>query len=291
MPSQTDSCETVVCGGLQVKFRRAGAGSALVLVHGLLGYSFSWRNAIPILARHRQVFAPDMPGAGFSECRRDLDCRLASAADRLLAFLDAISIDSCDLVGSSHGGATAAILAGLSPSRVRSLVLVSPANPRSRIGRRRLAALKTPALSMVFPAAARAFRPLHGYFVRRMWGDPRRISAETLEGYAKPLMRPGVFEHAVRIVGSWRADMEEFQAALSKISVPTLIVWGSKDRVVDPASAELLKQNLNNAQITIMEGAGHLPYEECPEEFCQLVQAFLRINSAPAVELNDPHER
>jgi pimeloyl-ACP methyl ester carboxylesterase len=74
-----------------------------------------------------------MPGAGFSECRADLDFRLISAARRLLAFLDAAGIGACDLVGSSYGGSTAMMLAGLVRSRIRSLVLVSPANPWSRI--------------------------------------------------------------------------------------------------------------------------------------------------------------
>src|SRR5581483_8207620 len=103
---QESSQECLISDGLRIKFRRSGAGPTLVLVHGLLGYSFSWRNVIPVLSRKWQVFAPDMPGAGFSDCRLDLDCRLSSAADRLLKFFDVVGIDCCDLVGSSYGGAT-----------------------------------------------------------------------------------------------------------------------------------------------------------------------------------------
>jgi len=111
--------DSIRVDGLQVRFWRAGTGPALVLMHGLLGYSFSWRHVIPILARNREVFAPDMPGSGFSECDPGLDCRLSSTAQRLLGFLDATGVASCDLVGSSYGGATAMILAALAPSRVR----------------------------------------------------------------------------------------------------------------------------------------------------------------------------
>src|SRR6185437_4638772 len=152
---------SVLADGLLIRFWRAGAGPALVLVHGLLGYSFSWRGVIPALAHKNEVFAVDMPGAGFSECRAVLDFRLAGAARRLLAFLDAAGSDSCDLVGSSYGGSTAVMLAGLAPSRVRSLVLVSPANPWSKIGRKRLAVLKNPLVAFLFPTAARLARPLH----------------------------------------------------------------------------------------------------------------------------------
>lgn len=267
----------VQADGLRMRFWRAGSGPALILVHGLLGYSFSWRGVVPLLSQDREVFVPDMPGAGFSECRADLDCQLMGTARRLLAFLDTMGIRSCDLVGSSYGGATAIMLAGLVPSRIRSLVLVSPANPWSTIGRRRLALLRNPVAALLFPIMARAMHPMHRYFVRRMWGDPRLITTETLNGYIRPLVRPGVFEHAVKIVRTWHADMRELESALPKIGgIPTFLVWGTKDHVVDPLSAELLAKHLPGATLSVMRGAGHLPYEESPEEFCRIVQRFLR---------------
>jgi pimeloyl-ACP methyl ester carboxylesterase len=245
-------------------------------VHGLLGYSFGWRRVIPILARNRALFAPDMPGAGFSECRRDLDCRLAASARRLGSFLDAAQITVCDLVGSSYGGATALMLASEEPGRIRRLVLVSPVNPWSKIGRKRLLILGNPVIARLFPTLARAASPIHPYFVRRMWADPRRISAETLRGYLRPLIRPGVLEHAVKIVCRWKADMRELASALTKIrETPTLLVWGSQDRAVDIRSAPLLADCFRHATVQTIEGAGHIPYEETPEEFCRIVEEFL----------------
>jgi len=262
--------------GLKVRFWRAGSGPAVVLLHGLLGYSFSWRHAIPILARNATVFAPDMPGAGFSDCGSNLDCRLSSAAARVLGFMDAVEISSCDLVGSSYGGTKAAIVAGLAPSRVRSLILVSPANPWSRNGRMRLKVLQNPAVAWMFPKFARPMRGLHSYFVRRMYGDPSKITAETLQGYARPLGMPGRFEHAVKIVRTWNEDMGQLEGILLRIStVPTLLVWGSKDRVVDLESAEYLGQHFQSVRTVVIPRAGHLPYEECPEEFCRIVTDFL----------------
>jgi pimeloyl-ACP methyl ester carboxylesterase len=273
-PAISDRC--VQADGVRIQFWQAGLGPAAVLVHGLLGYSFSWRGVITSLAQDRQVFAPDMPGAGFSECRADLDCSLLGAARRLLGFMDAAGIQSCDLIGSSYGGATAIILAGLIPSRIRSLVLVSPANPWSRVGRKRLALLRNPIIALLFPKVARAVHPVHRYFVRRMWGNPRLVTAETLDGYIRPLLQPGIFEHAVKTVRTWHADMRELEAALPKIAhVPTLLLWGSKDRVVDPASAERMAKHLPGARVVSLKGAGHLPYEECAEEFCRTVLDFL----------------
>jgi pimeloyl-ACP methyl ester carboxylesterase len=266
----------VQADGLRIRFWHAGSGPALVLIHGLLGYSFSWRRVIPNLAQDWEVFAPDMPGTGFSECRADLDCRLMGAAQRLLAFLDAAGIPACDLVGSSYGASTAIMLAGLIRSRIRSLLLISPANPWSSIGRKRVALLGNPAIALLFPKVARAVHPMHRYFVRRMWGDPKRVTAETLDGYIRPLIRPGIFEHAIKIVRTWHADMDQLESALPKIAgIPTLLVWGDKDRVVDPASAEPMAEHLPSARLAILQEAGHLPYEEYPEEFCRIVQEFL----------------
>jgi pimeloyl-ACP methyl ester carboxylesterase len=269
---------------VSVRFLHAGRGPALVLVHGLLGYSHNWQSAIPILGQSREVFAPDMPGAGFSDCPRGLDALLVAAAQRLSRFLDTVGISRFDLVGSSYGGATALRLAALEPSRVRSLVLVSPANPWSRIGRKRLAALALPGVGVLFPSISRRVRFLHAYFVRRMYGDPARVTAETLYSYSLPLVRPGVFEHAVKIAQNWRSDMAELRREMPKAAeVPTLVLWGSKDRLVDPASAENIVRNFRISETRVIAGAGHLPYEEVPEQFCKPVLEFLNIHSPAQV--------
>jgi pimeloyl-ACP methyl ester carboxylesterase len=222
----------------------------------------------------------DMPGSGFSDCDRTLDCRLRAAAERLLKFMDAVGISSCDLVGSSYGGTTALMAASLAPARIRTLVLVSPANPWSKIGRKRLGLLKIPLVATIFPPAARICAPLNVFSLSRMFGDSRRMPADTIRGYSLVLARRGVLEHAVKIVRMWPADMQEFEAALPSVGgIPALLLWGSIDRVVDSGSAELLRQRFHAAETAVIEGAGHLPYEERPEEFGRIVLGFLSKHS------------
>jgi pimeloyl-ACP methyl ester carboxylesterase len=262
--------------GLRVAFQRTGSGPALVLVHGLLGYSFSWRLATPFLAVDREVFAVDMPGAGLSDCNSCLDCTLKATAQRLLSFLDALGIGRCDLVGSSYGGATVAMAAALAHTRVRTLVLVSPANPWSKIGKKRLAILTNPFIAGLFAEVGRAFPPLYRYSVRHMYADGSRVAEETLRGYGIPLARKGVLQHAVRITQTWHTDMRELAAALTRIAdIPVLLVWGSEDRVVDTASAGPLARHFQRVETVTIEDAGHLPYEERPEEFSRMVLKFL----------------
>ena len=80
--SGSPAVEWTKVNGLRIRFAHAGSGPALVLVHGLLGYSFSWRQVIPSFAEHFEVFALDLPGSGFSDCDPTLDCHLLSAAKR-----------------------------------------------------------------------------------------------------------------------------------------------------------------------------------------------------------------
>ena len=139
-------------------------------------------------------------------------------------------------------------------------------------------------MAYAFPKFARPLRILHSYFVRRMYGDPQRIASGTFEGYARALGLPGRFEHAVKIVKTWSEGMRDLEAALPRIAhIPTLLVWGSKDRLVDPSSAERLGQHFKDVRLEVIPGAGHLPQEECSEEFCRIVADFLaRVSSQPA---------
>src|SRR5271163_4610846 len=93
--------------GLSCRYQRAGSGPALLLVHGLMGYSFSWRYAIPVLAQQATVYALDLPGTGLSDHSSDLDCSFRASAQRVLDFMDQAGIEHCDLLGTSHGGALA----------------------------------------------------------------------------------------------------------------------------------------------------------------------------------------
>ena len=124
-----------------MRYLRAGSGPALILLHGLLGYSFSWRFAMPALAPYATVYAPDMMGAGFSDRPAGIDHTMRGTAQRLLRFVAGLGVSSLDLLGTSHGGAVAMFAAaqcldGSSRLRLRRLVLVDPVNPYSAHGRR-----------------------------------------------------------------------------------------------------------------------------------------------------------
>lgn len=272
-----------VLDGHRMRYLCGGSCPPLLLLHGLLGYSFSWRFALPLLAEKATVYAVDMPGVGFSDRPPDASGSLRAQAERLLRFMDGVGIASCDLLGTSHGGAVAMMAATLAPERVRSLILVAPVNPWSAHGRRLARLLGSAPVSWLLLRCEPLLGLVHDILLRRLYGDPRRISPGTLAGYSAPFRIPGTLNYGLGIVRSWNRDLEELESALPRIAdIPTLLLWGSKDRAVNPASAELLRQQFRDCQLEVFDGVGHLPYEEVPETFNSSVIAFLARDFGPA---------
>ena len=272
--------------GARMRYVRAGSGRALILLHGLLGYSFSWRYTMPALAPYATVYAPDMMGAGFSDRPIGIDHSMRGTAKRLLRFIAELGITSFDLLGTSHGGAVAMVaaaecLSGDTGLHLRRLVLVAPVNPYSAHGRNLAPFFGTPQGATLFRVAIARMSFLFPYWHARMYGDRRRIPPGTLEGYMAPLAKPGLFEHALSIVRTWTQDLRELETTLPKLaSIPTLLMWGSNDTAVYASSAEPLAKVFRNSKSIIFPGIGHLPYEECPEEFNQALIEFLTHEAA-----------
>ncbi len=278
-PPAVEECWATI-DGARMRYLRAGSGPPLLLLHGLMGYSFSWRFAMPVLAQYATVVAPDLLGAGFSDRPADLDVTLRAQADRLLQFVDQMSWTSFDLLGTSHGGAVAMMLAALSVERsdprLQKLILVAPANPYSSRGRWLGHALGSRLGQFLFLNTAARPVSFQNMWVRRLFGDKRKIPADTMAGYRAPTRMPGLFESGLRIAKTWNQEMHALQSVLPAIGrYPTLLIWGSEDRAVWPESAKALARHFPHSKLVIMPGVGHLPYEEAQTEFNRLVVEFL----------------
>ncbi len=274
--------------GGRMRYLKAGSGRALILIHGLMGYSFSWRFTIPALAPHATVYAIDNLGAGFSRAAEGMDCTMRATAERVLQFADAVGIGDFDLLGTSHGGGVAIMVAAIcaeecterraeqKDSRLQRLILVAPVNPWSPHGKRLAPFVGSAFGSLLFLSAFERWPALHDLGLRRLFGDGSKIPPDSLEGYRIPLLKNHVLRHAARIVRNWTADLAELETALPKIrDCPTLLIWGTKDRAVHCESAEPLRRNFRDARLVAFKGVGHLPYEEAPEDFNHALVAFL----------------
>ncbi|HEY6766137.1 MAG TPA: alpha/beta hydrolase [Candidatus Sulfotelmatobacter sp.] len=279
--------------GARMRYLRAGSGPALVLVHGLLGYSFSWRYVMPALAPYFTVYAPDMLGAGFSDRAPSLDYSMSAVARRLVHFVTNLNIASStfDLLGTSHGG-TVAIMAAAdclhvdSTVRVRRLVLVAPANPFSAHGRRRASFFGSSLGASLFRHSIARMPFLFRFGHRRLYATPRNIPEDALEGYMAQLAVPGLFEHALQIVRTWTRDLKRLEDLLPSLgTIPTLLVWGADDPAVYASSAEPLSKYFLHSKTVVFPHVGHLPYEECPADFNRVLLEFLKPEPTSAVEI------
>ncbi|MFI5114367.1 MAG: alpha/beta fold hydrolase [Terriglobales bacterium] len=266
--------------GGRMRYLKAGSGPALILVHGLMGYSFSWRFTIPALAPHATVYAIDNLGAGLSTSPAGMNCSLRASAERVLAFADALGIASFDLLGTSHGGAVvimaAAICAERRDARLKRLVLVAPVNPWSPHGKWLAPFLGGPLGSFLFRHTIERWRFLDSLWLRRLFGDGAKIPPDSLEGYRVPVRTNHGFRYGRRILQTWTADLAELEQALPAIrDYPALLMWGTRDRAVSVKSAEPLRSNFRDAKLVVFKGVGHLAYEEATEEFNRALIEFL----------------
>lgn len=252
-----------------------GTGPPLVLLHGFAASTFTWRFVIDHLASARRVVAFDRPGFGRSpEPSPDIDPHpytVDGGARTTLALLDALGLDEATIIGHSAGGTIAVLVALLHPERVKGLVLIAPAlddrGPpppvvafaRSRIGR------------TVGPAILRTAAPLIARGLRRAVNDPRLVDQSMRSGYRTPMQGR---EHVLWEM-TQRYAPHGLGPRLAQVAAPTLVITGDSDRIVRPATSERAARTVPGAELVVVEGCGHLPHEERPDEAVRAIEAFL----------------
>ncbi len=271
-----ESEEFVRVQGARMRCLVTGDGPCMLLLHGLLGTADAWGPATQRLAASSTVYAPDALGIGGSDRVPNLDVSLTATAGRLIELMDSKGIVQADIVGTSHGGSVALMLASLHPERVRSLVLHAPANPFSDVADPLIRFYRT-ALGRWFagrlPTVPASVQSLA---LGRMYGDASRIRSGSLERYIASLRIPGTVSYLLRILDRWEMDMAALQAALPGVRrVPTLLLWGDRDRAVSLRSGERLLEYFDRASLLVIPGAGHLPHEEVPVAFAGAISSFL----------------
>jgi len=201
--------------------------------------------------------------------------------------MDHLGIEQFDLLGTSRGGGAIIVLTGLAAERgqlhrIRRMVLSEPINPWSRIGLLRIRLLRTRGGRFYVVHLAQRLPFVIKDFFRDLYADPTSIPHDSFAGYQAGLEPAGSFPHLSKIIHSWMADLKRVSDALPLAEcVPALLLWGDRDRAVDPASAQELHRRWKNSAVLMMHNIGHMPYEESPAEFNQIVLDFLLRDTPP----------
>jgi pimeloyl-ACP methyl ester carboxylesterase len=265
--------------GVRVHYLEAGEMSApaVVLVHGFAASNFVWHDAlVPLAEAGFRVVAPDLVGFGFSDKPRDGEYTIEAQTRTLVRLLDALGVKSATLVGSSYGGAVAAVCALDYPERVERLVLVGAVSNNeikqrlaARIGNvRGVGELFAP-----FVLDARHLRKrlrLRAQTAR----DGRDYDESRVRAQMRPLKAANTQRAILRTLRQWDASRVEHEAG--RIGQPTLLVWGARDRDVPLRFGERLQTLIPGARLSVFDECAHLPQEERPAEFARLVADFCK---------------
>lgn len=266
--------------GHALSYVDSGAGEVLLLVHGILGSRRHWNPVIELLDDDHRVVAPDLLGHGDSDAPPG-DYSLGAHAAALRDLLDALDIERVTLVGHSLGGGIAMQFLYLFPERVERLVLVAAGG----LGRE----VSTFLRSVTLPGAAQVLRLVAARGVlarvetasrlaqRVGWRPPHDVTA-VWPGFAALGGRENrrAFLQTARSVVDVRGQSVNAEEHLAGVAqVPTLVVWGSDDRVIPSDHAWTIPRAVPGSRVEFFEGAGHYPHLDDPERFAQVLRDFV----------------
>ncbi|MGI9068225.1 MAG: alpha/beta fold hydrolase [Pyrinomonadaceae bacterium] len=271
-----DRSRFVEVEGVPIHYQEAGDSSSppMILIHGFASFSLVWSKVLlPLADAGFRVIAPDLPGYGFSGKPRHLDYTIASQAAMVAGLLNQLGIERIVLVGSSYGGAVAATIALDHPTLVEKLVLVGAVTNNKPTRYMLMRLFGSPVIGDILSpllASSRTLlrRRMKKVYDRHSWVlDERRVLARHL-----PLRTRGTHRAIIRTVRGWDADRISRDAHL--ISQPSLVMWGENDREVPLRDGERIHQEIPNSRLIVFRECGHIPHEEYPERFTEVVTEF-----------------
>jgi len=260
----------------RIAFSESGQGPVALFVHGVLLNSHLWRHQLSGLSDIRQCIAVDLLAHGDTEIAPAQDVSVTANAKMLVQFLDALGIDTVDLVGNDSGGGIAQIFAAENPSRVRTLTLTDcdahdnwpPDAFKPFLDMAAAGGLRDTLEAMLANKnvyrSAQALGPAYEH--------PEKVSDETIETYLRPLVRT---EQRTRDFQRFLAAFDcrhtlAAEAGLRKLRAPTLIVWGTDDIYFDVQWSHWLADTIPGTRRRIeLKGARIFFPEERAAEFNQ----------------------
>jgi pimeloyl-ACP methyl ester carboxylesterase len=245
----------------------------VVLLHGTSASLHTWEGWAAALDPTRRVITMDLPGFGLTGPDPEGDYRIARYVRFVTGLLDELGVQRCVIGGNSLGGEIAWNVAVAAPQRVAALILVDAAGYafESRSVPLGFRIARVPGLGRL--AEHLLPRGLVAASVRNVYGDPARVTDTLVERYYELTLRAG----NRRALGERFAQMMpgENAARISQIAVPTLILWGARDRLIPPAYGERFARDIKGSRLVRFEGLGHVPQEEEPALTVAVVEQFL----------------
>jgi pimeloyl-ACP methyl ester carboxylesterase len=256
-------------GGLHYVYLEGGKGEPLMLLHGFGANKDHFTKVARFLTPHYRVIVPDHIGFGESSHPQEADYAPAAQAERLRSFAYALGIQHLHLGGSSMGGQIAMTYAARHPAEVASLWLIDPAGVWSGPKSEFLKTLAETGRNQLLAKNVDEFRQVIKFAMYKQAFIPRPITdvlaQERITNYA---LEERIFK---------QIEADSVEKRVFGMPIPTLIVWGDKDRVLNFAAAQILHKLMPRSQVIIMPDVGHLPMMERPK---QSAEDYLRFRTS-----------
>ncbi len=258
--------------GLRLHMQDKGPRDAavVILLHGFGGSLQTWDDWTKLFEPTLRVISLDLPGAGLTGADPSGDYTDARGMVVLLALMDTLGIKRASLVGHSMGGRLAWQFAAAHPDRMSKLVLVSPdgfASPGFEYGKTPEVGLSLKAMKYVLP------KSLLKTSLAPAYANPEVMTPELLTRYYEMMIAPDV--RSAMIARLEQSVLQDPVPILSRITAPTLLVWGDRDAMIPIANADDYLKAIPGARLARFPGVGHLPQEEAAHPSGQAILQFL----------------
>jgi pimeloyl-ACP methyl ester carboxylesterase len=258
--------------GLRVHVRDRGHGDAIVLLHGSNASLFTWEGWAEVLARDHRVVTLDLPGHGLTGPDPRGRYSAVGMAEVVNRVADRLGLSRFTIGGNSMGGGVAWHYALLHPERVDRLILVDAAGyPRQEPRPLGFRLFSMPLVGHVVRFVTPRFMLRKS--LREAYGDPSRVSDALVDQYEDFTLRAGNREATRQ---RFALPEDGMYTRMSEIRVPTLILWGSRDRWILPRYGERFHAEIPGSRLVMLDGLGHVPMEEDPARSLAPVLELLR---------------
>lgn len=263
--------------GMPLHYRVTGTGPALLLVHGVCSSLHTWKDWQEILSEHFQVISFDVPSFGLTGPHPKKDYTIEMYMRVMNTLLDHLGINQFYMAGNSFGGFLTWHYAIRYPERLRKMVLLDAAGVDSLPEHLKVFGFKLFIQSATKFIAHRVTpKPILSATLCAAYGDDSKITNELVELYWHMLLREGNRPGFSEVLGKTILHGKDNKPLIKKVKIPTLILWGDKDRVIPVNDAHIFKDLIPHAQKIIYEGVGHMPMEEIPQQSAADTLAFLQ---------------
>lgn len=247
----------------------------VVLLHGTSASLHTWEGWAAALRGQRRVITLDLPGFGLTGPTAAADYRPEADARFVLRVLDRLGVRRFVAGGNSLGGEVAWQMAALAPARVERLVLVDALGFRFEseavpiAWRLALVPGIGKAMEWVLPREAVASSVLSAY------ADPAKVTPEVVDRYFELTLRAGNRRALVKRMR--QVELGRDAARIAALRLPTLILWGGRDRLVPPQNAQRFQAAIPGSTLVMFDDLGHVPQEEDPARSVAPVKSFLGV--------------